>query len=55
MRNISIVTDTIDSVSEINEMLRKLMESPNFSRIIHITPLLRHDYYIIYVIDYETK
>lgn len=55
MRNISIVTDDIDSVSKINEALRKLMESPNFSRIVHITPLLRHDYYIIYVIDYETK
>lgn len=55
MRNISIVTDTIDSVSEINEALYKLMESPNFSRIVHITPLLRHNYYIIYVIDYETK
>ena len=55
MRNISIVTDDIDGVSKINEELSKLIESPNFSRIVHITPLLRHDYYIIYVIDYETK
>ena len=55
MRNISIVADTIDSTSRINETLDKLMQCSNFLQIIRITPLLQHDYNIIYVIDYETK